>query len=164
MHIVDLLAAAGAGGAAEQVRLRRSARTGRLHRLCHRRHPRHHVVRLVLHPVHQVVRTVEAACARAANCAAASGRPPRSSEGAAKLEKNSAWRQIVDDGLARPKTQHAKMTDSDSKPMTGCTVRWPVRKPRSTPASLRACRSSPPSARPRRSSVCSVPSSASTAR
>ena len=33
------------------------------------------------------------------------------SEGAAKLEKNSAWRQLVDDGLAA-EGQHAKMTDS----------------------------------------------------
>jgi biopolymer transport protein ExbB len=33
------------------------------------------------------------------------------SEGAAKLEKNSAWRQIVDDGLAA-EAQHSKMTDS----------------------------------------------------
>lgn len=32
-------------------------------------------------------------------------------EGANKLEKNSAWRQIVDDGLAA-EDQHAKMTDS----------------------------------------------------
>jgi biopolymer transport protein ExbB len=33
------------------------------------------------------------------------------SEGAAKLEKNSAWRQIVDDGLAA-EAQHSKMTDT----------------------------------------------------
>jgi biopolymer transport protein ExbB len=33
------------------------------------------------------------------------------SEGASKLEKNSAWRQLVDDGLAA-EGQHAKMTDS----------------------------------------------------
>jgi biopolymer transport protein ExbB len=33
------------------------------------------------------------------------------SEGAAKLEKNSAWRQLVDDGLAA-EAQHGKMTDS----------------------------------------------------
>jgi len=33
------------------------------------------------------------------------------SEGAAKLEKNSAWRQLVDDGLAA-EAQHSKMTDS----------------------------------------------------
>ena len=32
-------------------------------------------------------------------------------EGAAKLDKNSAWRQIVDDGLAA-EAQHNKMTDS----------------------------------------------------
>ena len=32
-------------------------------------------------------------------------------EGAAKLEKNSAWRQIVDDGL-QAEDQHGKMTDS----------------------------------------------------
>ncbi len=32
-------------------------------------------------------------------------------EGANKLEKNSAWRQLVDDGLAAEE-QHAKMTDS----------------------------------------------------
>lgn len=32
-------------------------------------------------------------------------------EGANKLEKNSAWRQIVDDGLAA-EDQHSKMTDS----------------------------------------------------
>jgi biopolymer transport protein ExbB len=33
------------------------------------------------------------------------------SEGATKLEKNSAWRQLVDDALAA-EAQHAKMTDS----------------------------------------------------
>lgn len=33
------------------------------------------------------------------------------SEGASKLEKNSAWRQLVDDGLAA-ESQHSKMTDS----------------------------------------------------
>ncbi|MFC0589963.1 MotA/TolQ/ExbB proton channel family protein [Novosphingobium aquiterrae] len=38
-------------------------------------------------------------------------RAPSLKEGAAKLEKNSAWRQIVDDGLAAEE-QHAKMTDS----------------------------------------------------
>src|SRR5690606_33112787 len=32
-------------------------------------------------------------------------------EGAAKLEKNSAWRQLVDDGLAA-EAQHSKMTDT----------------------------------------------------
>jgi biopolymer transport protein ExbB len=32
-------------------------------------------------------------------------------EGASKLEKNSAWRQLVDDGLAA-EDQHGKMTDS----------------------------------------------------
>ncbi|MBA4354071.1 MAG: flagellar motor protein MotA [Novosphingobium sp.] len=32
-------------------------------------------------------------------------------EGAAKLDKNSAWRQLVDDGLAA-EDQHAKMTDA----------------------------------------------------
>jgi biopolymer transport protein ExbB len=32
-------------------------------------------------------------------------------EGAAKLDKNSAWRQLVDDGLAA-EVQHTKMTDS----------------------------------------------------
>jgi len=33
------------------------------------------------------------------------------SEGATKLDKNSAWRQLVDDGLAA-ESQHAKMTDT----------------------------------------------------
>ncbi|WP_121116160.1 MotA/TolQ/ExbB proton channel family protein [Croceibacterium ferulae] len=33
------------------------------------------------------------------------------SEGASKLEKNSAWRQVVDDALAA-EVQHSKMTDS----------------------------------------------------
>jgi biopolymer transport protein ExbB len=33
------------------------------------------------------------------------------SEGASKLEKNSAWRQLVDDGLAA-EAQHGKMTDA----------------------------------------------------
>lgn len=36
---------------------------------------------------------------------------PTLREGAAKLEKNSAWRQLVDDGIAA-EDQHAKMTDS----------------------------------------------------
>jgi len=36
---------------------------------------------------------------------------PTLREGAAKLEKNSAWRQIVDDGLAAEE-QHSKMTDA----------------------------------------------------
>lgn len=38
-------------------------------------------------------------------------RAPSLREGAAKLDKNSAWRQLVDDGLAAEE-QHAKMTDS----------------------------------------------------
>ena len=38
-------------------------------------------------------------------------RAPSIQEGAAKLEKNSAWRQLVDDGLAA-EGQHTKMTDS----------------------------------------------------
>ena len=37
-------------------------------------------------------------------------RAPSLKEGAAKLEKNSAWRQIVDDGLAA-EDQHAKMVN-----------------------------------------------------
>jgi len=36
---------------------------------------------------------------------------PSLRDGSAKLEKNSAWRQIVDDGLAAEE-QHAKMTDA----------------------------------------------------
>jgi biopolymer transport protein ExbB len=38
-------------------------------------------------------------------------RAPTLKDGAAKLEKNSAWRQIVDDGL-QAEDQHGKMTDS----------------------------------------------------
>ncbi|MES2493742.1 MAG: MotA/TolQ/ExbB proton channel family protein [Pseudomonadota bacterium] len=38
-------------------------------------------------------------------------RAPTIREGAAKLDKNSAWRQLVDDGLAA-EDQHGKMTDS----------------------------------------------------
>jgi biopolymer transport protein ExbB len=38
-------------------------------------------------------------------------RAPSLREGAAKLDKNSAWRQIVDDGL-NAEDQHSKMTDS----------------------------------------------------
>ncbi|NKJ44946.1 MULTISPECIES: MotA/TolQ/ExbB proton channel family protein [unclassified Novosphingobium] len=38
-------------------------------------------------------------------------RAPSLREGAAKLDKNSAWRQLVDDGIAA-EDQHAKMTDS----------------------------------------------------
>src|SRR5438067_10545339 len=38
-------------------------------------------------------------------------RAPTLREGANKLDKNSAWRQLVDDGLAA-EDQHAKMTDS----------------------------------------------------
>jgi biopolymer transport protein ExbB len=38
-------------------------------------------------------------------------RAPTLKESAAKLDKNSAWRQIVDDGLAA-EDQHGKMTDS----------------------------------------------------
>ncbi|MET1754042.1 MotA/TolQ/ExbB proton channel family protein [Novosphingobium sp. RD2P27] len=38
-------------------------------------------------------------------------RAPTLREGATKLEKNSAWRQIVDDGLAAEE-QHSKMTDA----------------------------------------------------
>jgi biopolymer transport protein ExbB len=37
-------------------------------------------------------------------------RAPTLAEGAKKLEKNSAWRQLVDDGLAAEQ-QHSKMTD-----------------------------------------------------
>jgi len=38
-------------------------------------------------------------------------RAPTLKEGASKLDKNSAWRQLVDDGLAA-EDQHSKMTDS----------------------------------------------------
>jgi len=38
-------------------------------------------------------------------------RAPNLKDGAAKLDKNSAWRQLVDDGLAA-EDQHAKMTDA----------------------------------------------------
>ena len=38
-------------------------------------------------------------------------RAPSLREGASKLEKNSAWRQLVEDGLAAEE-QHGKMTDS----------------------------------------------------
>jgi biopolymer transport protein ExbB len=38
-------------------------------------------------------------------------RAPTLREGATKLEKNSAWRQLVEDGLAAEE-QHAKMTDA----------------------------------------------------
>ncbi len=38
-------------------------------------------------------------------------RAPSLRDGAAKLEKNSAWRQIVDDGL-NAEDQHSKMTDT----------------------------------------------------
>src|ERR1700712_5522572 len=38
-------------------------------------------------------------------------RAPSLRDGAAKLETNSAWRQIVDDGL-NAEDQHSKMTDS----------------------------------------------------
>ena len=38
-------------------------------------------------------------------------RAPSLKEGAAKLDKNSAWRQLVEDGLAAEE-QHGKMTDS----------------------------------------------------
>ena len=38
-------------------------------------------------------------------------RAPTLREGAGKLEKNSAWRQLVDDGL-EAEDQHSKMTDS----------------------------------------------------
>ncbi|MBD3728659.1 MAG: MotA/TolQ/ExbB proton channel family protein [Sphingomonadales bacterium] len=38
-------------------------------------------------------------------------RAPTLKEGAAKLEKNSAWRQLVDDGLSAEST-HGQMTDS----------------------------------------------------
>ena len=38
-------------------------------------------------------------------------RAPSLKEGAAKLDKNSAWRQLVEDGLAA-EDQHAKMTDA----------------------------------------------------
>jgi biopolymer transport protein ExbB len=38
-------------------------------------------------------------------------RAPSLRDGASKLDKNSAWRQIVDDGIAA-EDQHAKMTDS----------------------------------------------------
>jgi biopolymer transport protein ExbB len=88
-------------------------------------------------------------------------RAPALREGAAKLDKNSAWRQLVDDGLAA-EDQHAKMTDaleahdwlhgSLARSEAAINARWPA-----------ACPSSPPWVPPRRSSVCSVPWSASTA-
>ena len=60
---------------------------------------------------------------------AAFWRAPSLREGVSKLEKNSAWRQIVDDGLSAE--DNARRWTS-RKAMTGCTARSRVRKPRST--------------------------------
>ena len=87
---------------------------------------------------------------------------PNLREAPTKLERNSAYRQIVDDALHRQE-QHDKLTDPiDQHDWMGNSLA------RSQGAIARASRraspSSRPSVRPRRSSVCSVPSSASTAR
>ena len=83
-------------------------------------------------------------------------------EGAKKLEKNSAWRQLVDDATEARNT-HTKMGDSLEAHdwLHGSLARSEAR---STPVSPAACRSSPPSARRLRSSVFSVRLSVSTAR
>jgi len=83
-------------------------------------------------------------------------------EGVAKLEKNSAYKQLVDDGIAAQE-QHSKLTDpveahdwlhgSLARSETPSTGSWAA-------VSL----SSRPLVRPRRSSVCSVRLSVSTAR
>ena len=57
-------------------------------------------------------------------------------DGATKLDKNSAWRQLVDDAMLA-EDQHAKMTDK-LEATTGCTVRSPVRKTPSTRSSRAA--------------------------
>lgn len=82
-------------------------------------------------------------------------RAPSLKEGATKLEKDGPWRQLADDAV-KAQEDHGKMTDSSNR-MTTCTARSSVRKIRSTPCWLAACRSSPPSVRPRPSSVCSAP-------
>jgi hypothetical protein len=87
-------------------------------------------------------------------------RAPSLKDGATKLDKNSAWRQLVEDGLAA-EAQHGMMPPTR---MTGCTGRCRVRRTRSMLALLRGCLSWQPSARLRLSSVSSERLSASTAR
>jgi biopolymer transport protein ExbB len=83
-------------------------------------------------------------------------------DGATKLDKNGAYRQIVDDGM-RAQEQHTKLTDPIDQHdwMLGSLARSQGRSP---PSWVRAWRCSRPSVRPRRSSACSAPWSASIAR
>jgi len=79
-------------------------------------------------------------------------------EGAGKLDKNSAWRQLVDDGLSAEES-HGKMTDAMEAHdwLHGSLAR--------SEASINAkLAGGLPWVRPPRSSVCSVRLSASTAR
>ncbi len=83
-------------------------------------------------------------------------------EGATKLDKNSAWRQLVDDGL-EAEEQATKLADEGER--HDWLHNSLARSEASINARLQAaCRSLPPWVRPRRSSACSAPWSASTAR
>jgi biopolymer transport protein ExbB len=86
---------------------------------------------------------------------------PNLREAASKLEARSAYRAIVDDALVAQE-QHDKLTDPiDRHDWMGNSL---ARSQGAIGARLgKALPSSRPSARPLRSSVCSVPSSASTA-
>ena len=70
-----------------------------------------HVGRFVLHPVHQAVRTAQGD-ERSTRPSARNFWKTGSAcaNGATKLDKNSAWRQLVDDAILA-EDQHAKMTD-----------------------------------------------------
>ena len=89
----------------------RRAPAGRPHRPGHLRHPRHHVGRVLVHLLHQAVRAAEDHQARAARARTELLAVRRTcAKAPTKLEKNSAYRQIVDDGLLAQE-QHDKLTD-----------------------------------------------------
>ena len=87
---------------------------------------------------------------------------PNLREAATKLETASAYRAIVEDALVA-QDQHSKLTDPIDQ-HDWMADAWPARRAPSATVSAKAWPSSRPSVRPRRSSACSVPSSASTAR
>ena len=88
---------------------------------------------------------------------------PNLREASTKLDSKSAYRSIVEDALVA-QDQHSKLTDpvDQHEWVAGSLARSQGAHLR--PVSAKASPSSRPSVRPRRSSACSAPSSASTAR
>ncbi len=78
----------------------------------HVRHPRHHVGRILVRLLRQADRAAERIIKEGRRARTTFWQSPNLRDGANKLDKNGAYRQIVDDGLLAEE-QHNKLTDPD---------------------------------------------------